>query len=1556
MELRDVNTDGSPYTVPSYCTTSAVTWDAGRGTVFASRDGSALVFVSDATIDDRVLENPVFQVTGYLYFPDGTTYRIINSDVAWIRDRNGNKITFAYNSTNQVTSIVDQNGRLTTITYANTSCSSSAAQSCDLIGYTGWLGAESVEIGGSDSISHLRNGYSPESLGYLFPQTVSASNQEKGTFDASVYSYIKFPDESFMSFQYNDYAEIARVTLPTGGAIEYDWGGIGSTGDDGFIGQANASSPGAIVRRVFARREYPDTAGESEGTTTAYSYQDTNAQDGTPRLITTEAVTFGSGQTLQSQTVHTYWGNGYDALLYTGITYANWQEGKELTTAEGSPTLKTLTNTWQESGSVAWCNQSKGAPYSCTTSTGTGYPDDVSHVTQTSTLLNDTGIQSRVNFAYDSTDTNANNISSKSEYGWGATSPFRQTLYTYNYINQATSSCSNPCAYLVHLPASVTVEDGQGNVFSRDSYQYDQASLTGYSSAPTGMDVNYTSSFVKRGNITTHQQLLSTSQGSSTIQSAYTYDVAGNVLSAKDPNGNVTTYGYADHFSDSSGKNTYAFLTSESDALHHTQSWEYEYNSGEMEEATDQNGFNAVYSFGDPLDRLVQVRKAAGTSAETQTNIIYKSPIDMVSYGDQCSKGDEVLSNEILYDGFGRTAESRQSEGSKACTRGSSYIVTDTTYGALGRKASASNPYRSTSDPTYGITSYAYDTLGRTTKSQTSDGASTTIVYSGNQTTVTDQGGCQRSSVTDSAARLIQVTEDPKSSSSCNGNSSSSHAALATLYTYDPLDDLTTVNQSGSPRSFAYDSLKRLLSANNPESGTVAYSYDSVGNLIKKTDATQRITCYGTLSGSSCASGYDALNRVIKKTYSDGTPSVSYTYDTGATNGIGHLTSVVNSSSTSAYSSFDPIGRTTGSAQTTAGYKYTFQYSYNLAGSISSMIYPHGGVLTITYDSANRPYSTTGNLPPHTTQYIQQAAYWPQGAVEYYVRGNNVWHAIGYNTRLQPTETYDSLNNANSVTNMYQISCWNWGVQPNYGSRLYGLCPVSSSTTDNGRLQGASYLQGDPSFSQYLRFSQTYSYDNLNRVTQGVEGSNWGRGFDYDSFGNMWLDPSTGRTFGIQPAGNAPESDVYNSKNQITGSNNYDGNGNQIAVNSASASYDAENHVINTTEPPSLGGTVDNYWYDGNGQRVVKTLNGTTVVYVYDAFGELDAEYTNASQITSPCSTPCYLTHDYLGSLRLVTDRRGNVVVARHDYLPYGEEIPAGTGGRSAQWGPSNDGNIPTRFTGQLRDQETGLDYFGARYYGGALGRWTSPDLVNLTDDRIVTPSNTINKYIYGGNNPLKYVDPDGRDITVFYEQGNPTGHIMLSAYNQQTGDFAFLSVGPQKHLDPAILSHPLEGVPGTSEFSLPQNLDDLRQNFASLTIQTSPEVAQQAIDAIRNGAGTGNWALFGNNCTSACAKVLKDIGLNPGSKALLPWTPDKLWNNLNLLYGKSTSGPKAFLANSLGGSNLFQGPYKNGADYGNPRYGMNTFDWLMLMLKAPVQGCVSVSDSASGSKFGGCN
>jgi RHS repeat-associated protein len=85
--------------------------------------------------------------------------------------------------------------------------------------------------------------------------------------------------------------------------------------------------------------------------------------------------------------------------------------------------------------------------------------------------------------------------------------------------------------------------------------------------------------------------------------------------------------------------------------------------------------------------------------------------------------------------------------------------------------------------------------------------------------------------------------------------------------------------------------------------------------------------------------------------------------------------------------------------------------------------------------------------------------------------------------------------------------------------------------------------------------------------------------------------------------------------------------------------------------------------------------------------------------------------------------------VRRHEYLPFGEE-----------WeGPSGAGSL--RFTGQARDNETGLHYFGARYYQAELGRFTTPDDPGFMS--LWIPVST-NLFAYALGNPLRWIDPSG--------------------------------------------------------------------------------------------------------------------------------------------------------------------------------------------------------------------
>ena len=82
-----------------------------------------------------------------------------------------------------------------------------------------------------------------------------------------------------------------------------------------------------------------------------------------------------------------------------------------------------------------------------------------------------------------------------------------------------------------------------------------------------------------------------------------------------------------------------------------------------------------------------------------------------------------------------------------------------------------------------------------------------------------------------------------------------------------------------------------------------------------------------------------------------------------------------------------------------------------------------------------------------------------------------------------------------------------------------------------------------------------------------------------------------------------------------------------------------------------------------------------------------------------------YVELDAVGNVRVVTDEKGRVL-ERHDYLPFGEECSTGPCASN----PGVGAGQPRKFTGKERDAETGLDYFGARYYGSKIGRFTTVD------------------------------------------------------------------------------------------------------------------------------------------------------------------------------------------------------------------------------------------------------
>ena len=301
------------------------------------------------------------------------------------------------------------------------------------------------------------------------------------------------------------------------------------------------------------------------------------------------------------------------------------------------------------------------------------------------------------------------------------------------------------------------------------------------------------------------------------------------------------------------------------------------------------------------------------------------------------------------------------------------------------------------------------------------------------------------------------------------------------------------------------------------------------------------------------------------------------------------------------------------------------------------------------------------------------------------------------------------------------------------------------TTNNNGNILSQTITA--PGFN----VTQSYSYnDPMNRLTGISESSGWSQTYGYDRYGNRNAGTSTSPYMPLL----VPT--ISQTNNRFTAASYaYDNAGNltQWPTAPGSSVYDAENKMI------SFNGGAATYSYDGEGRRVKKTVQSpsTTTIFVYNVLGQLVAEYCSGSGCTSIGGTR-FLTADHLGSTRVVTDA-GGAVIARHDYLPFGEEISSGIGGRTTGMGYAADDGIRQKFTSKERDSETGLDYFLARYYSSVQGRFLSPDEFAGGPDFVfgdgensagplpyadIADPQSLNKYIYVYDRPLAYTDEDG--------------------------------------------------------------------------------------------------------------------------------------------------------------------------------------------------------------------
>jgi RHS repeat-associated protein len=1194
----------------------------------------------------------------------------------------------------------------------------------------------------------------------------------------TVVNSITLPNNETYQFYYgtnnphgysNPYGLLSEIDYPTGAWVRYTWkmsdtysegvsfDGIGVGGNAGqevpTFCQSIFQTPVIATRTVGLAGSSTPILTQSFSYSTSWST--TNGGGGPAWLTkqTTVSIT-DNVRSLTSQTRYTYGpytvgsNNPYipdftanQLPLETSVQYSDWGNTSTIETA-----------------SKTWLNQFELASDQKT--------------------LN--GQTSEVTYQYGQS---AAQVKLKNEYDYASTPPgslLRSVVTNYQAFNATPIYPGVPS--ILDRPCQVITYDGNSKRYAETDYYYDGSAALCPTTASTqtlpgtgiytGHDeTNYgTTSTAPRGNLT--QQSQWANAGTSPV-TTYTYDETGQVLSKTNPCGNpngvcsdmtgtnhTTNYSYANNYTVlSSGQNvsysptrdTNTYLTSVTDPLGHIESFTYDYNNGQLTVLNDDNSQLTHYLYNDPFSRPKQVNYPDGG----QTTLSYgDSSTPSVTTAKLVISGASIV-NTTTTDSLGHPVSTLLSSDPDGAT----YTVA--TYDGEGKIYLRYNPTRcnppttNCAEATWGFTTYTYDALGRTTQVAEPDGSTVGTTYTGNQATVTDEAGTQRTSQIDALGRLTSVWEAPN----VTGYN------YQTQYQYDPLGNLLCAVQKGidttsftncasasptwRPRSFVYDSLSRLIKATNPESGTITYAYDASNNLFSKVAPKPGQT--GTTTVTTNYS-YDVGDRLLQKSYVgmstaaskyryDGTPLSGCSGPTppsikSPTNLIGRRSAMCAGLSSSSWS-YDPLGRTLVEARTnkgTSAQTYAVGYSYYQDGSLTSLTYPSGDVLyygiglagryTGVFDASNSYAYFAHYTPPGSLYFVDRSDVYPSSSTSAFTEYNNRLQKI--RSTVIPSSTSQPI----------------WGLCYDFHtSQVDSICPFKASSGDNGNVFEIASINQAYCPSCDNTHDAVYTYDPLNRVSQAntvaTTGANcWGEVYTLDVWGNLTNRAGVSGMTGCATEGlnAAPASN----KNQLNGPL-YDAAGNVTNDGTNQPTYDAENRIT------TVSGVT--YSYDGDGVRMEKSPGAMywpgpsgEILAETDLTGTINEEYIyfdgeRIARVDRPSGTVHYYFSDSLGSATIITDIAGNIQ-EHYYYYPYGGLV-------------SSVGSDPNhyKFTGKERDTESGLDYFGARHYASGMGRFMTPDWSDEPDPipyaSLQNPQ-TLNLYSYVANNPTTFDDPDG--------------------------------------------------------------------------------------------------------------------------------------------------------------------------------------------------------------------
>ena len=774
----------------------------------------------------------------------------------------------------------------------------------------------------------------------------------------------------------------------------------------------------------------------------------------------------------------------------------------------------------------------------------------------------------------------------------------------------------------------------------------------------------------------------------------------------------------------------------------------YTYDAaGRLVTTTEPDGSVSSISYD---DGSVMTTDALGHQAFRTTDA-YGRLIDVEEQLEEGSNQTNLPTTIYTYDALGDLMQLADAQGH----------VTVMTYDSLGRKLAMD-------DPDMGHWTYAYDAVD-------------------NLLQQTDAMGQQLAFTYDPLNRLLQksaslpapvvYTYDNQAKAYAKGKLTEIvDGAGNSDFVYDVMGHLIQEQRVVDGTTYTvhrtYDLLGRLATVTYPDGDVLHYVYNAQGGLEQlyadfQDDPTWRNWYITNID-------YTAAGQVTKIEYGNGVVS-DYTYNpqTLRLDQLVTRNSTLNTLQDFSYQ-FDAVGNVKSIADAATGTRQDF--TYDPLNRLTSAVGPYGSQ-SHTYDQVGNmtqkagvamPYGENGAGPHAVTSTAE-------GWLMSYDPNGNLF-AKGQLDGLQYDYTYDAENrlaqverwdHSPSTVSVHLEPGWNFITLPVEPDDLHVTAVLASLTYGQDYDQLSRYeattgiwqtFFNDPGFNEFdtMALGEGYAIHcvNPNGATWTVAGKRLAA-IQYRQLAtNLNLLGSASNTSltvseafeGLSLGTDYTKVYHWNAKTQSF--EVYDGTQQSQFTELAPG----EGYWIDTTAAPlwqlPLNIQTTQFAYDGDGGRVSRTTKAGTTYYIGEVWEEAPDGTTTktilagsqriAIERTKP-GEPITVEHfwfhgDHLGSSNVVTNEQG-AVVQRLTYTPYGEVF-------------SNEGSedFEQKFTGQRYDADTGLYFFHARYYDPQLGRFIQPDtVVQAPDD-----PQTLNRYSYVRNNPVRFVDPSGHFFFIF--------------------------------------------------------------------------------------------------------------------------------------------------------------------------------------------------------------